>query len=334
MLRSASRMLGYRLSASDGEIGQCLDLLLDERSWVIRHIVVKGVARFGGQRLSISPLALPKAEWQFRRWVFEGSSEWLGTPSASGAAEAEDHFMLPPPLVEARAEAFEDSAIELVPELLDELDADFDDALDDGDSARTRESGVIESESAFPMTASQVVASRIVEAEIAESLDGRAPKSALNLRPPSPASQTSTWGRHLSLVELLGHAVEAAEGDHVGQIADVISNDDSWICPYLVLSDLTSAPGREVLVPTDWVRSIDPAGRRVQLFASIAQVRSEPDFRPESMPRVLGAATLERSLLPAPPVQPSSAPAWAQALSRGARGIKAAFARTLHGRAR
>jgi hypothetical protein len=114
----------------------------------------------------------------------------------------------------------------------------------------------------------------------------------------------------------------------------VISNDDSWSCPYLVVTDLTSVVGRKVLVPTEWVRSIDPAGRRVQLFASIAQVRSEPDFLPEAMPPVLGAATLERSLLPAPPVQPSPALTWAQALSRGARGIKAAVARTLHGRAR
>jgi hypothetical protein len=312
MLRSASRMLGYRLSAADGEIGQCLDLLLDERSWLIRNIVVQGAARFGGQHLSISPLALPKAEWQFRRWMFAGSSEWLRAPSQSEVAEPADHFMLPPPLVTASADVFEDSAIDLVPELLDGLEADLEDGLDDGEAGGRAESAVAES----GISECSLAESDIMDCEIAEPL------------------KTFSSGGLLSLVELLGHAVEGAEGGHIGQVADVISNDDSWICPYLVLTDLTSVATRQVLVPTEWVRSIDPAGRRVQLFASIAQVRSEPDFMPESMPRVLGAATLERSLLRTPPVRPSPALTWAQALGRSARGIKAAFARTLHGRAR
>jgi len=75
MLRSASRIFGYRLNAMDGQIGRCVDLLIDERSWAVRYVVVEANGRLAGRRLLISPLALRKADWNARRWVLEGTRQ-------------------------------------------------------------------------------------------------------------------------------------------------------------------------------------------------------------------------------------------------------------------
>lgn len=75
MLRSASRIFGYRLNAMDGQIGRCVDLLIDERSWAVRYVVVEANGRLAGRRVLISPLALRKADWNSRRWVLEGTRQ-------------------------------------------------------------------------------------------------------------------------------------------------------------------------------------------------------------------------------------------------------------------
>ena len=75
MLRSASRIFGYRLNAMDGQIGRCVDLLIDERSWTVRYVVVEAGGLLAGRRVLISPLALRKADWNARRWVLEGTRQ-------------------------------------------------------------------------------------------------------------------------------------------------------------------------------------------------------------------------------------------------------------------
>jgi len=73
MLRSARNLLGHRISVKDGDIGRCVDLLVDESKWSARYLVVEAGAWLSGRRLFISPLALSKAEWTSRRMVLDTS---------------------------------------------------------------------------------------------------------------------------------------------------------------------------------------------------------------------------------------------------------------------
>jgi hypothetical protein len=50
MLRSASRILGYRLTADDGEVGRCVDFLLEQPTWIVRYVLVDVGARLDGAR--------------------------------------------------------------------------------------------------------------------------------------------------------------------------------------------------------------------------------------------------------------------------------------------
>jgi uncharacterized protein YrrD len=54
-LRSCKEVIGYHLHAADGDIGHVYDLLIDERTWVIRYIVVNTSNWFGGHQVLIVP---------------------------------------------------------------------------------------------------------------------------------------------------------------------------------------------------------------------------------------------------------------------------------------
>lgn len=75
MLRSASKIIGHRLFAVDGEVGRATDFLLDEQGWFLRYVVVETGRWLGNRRVLISPAGLSKAEWTSRRLVLEGTRE-------------------------------------------------------------------------------------------------------------------------------------------------------------------------------------------------------------------------------------------------------------------
>ena len=73
MLRSARNILGHRSSAKDGDVGRCVDFLVDANEWLVRYLVVETGSWLPGRRVLISPFALSKADWTSRRLVFEGT---------------------------------------------------------------------------------------------------------------------------------------------------------------------------------------------------------------------------------------------------------------------
>lgn len=79
MLRSASRILGYRLSAEDGEVGRCADFLLEPHTWIVRYVLVEGTPGGDARRVLVSPFRLRKTEWTSRRWVVDGTRDQVET---------------------------------------------------------------------------------------------------------------------------------------------------------------------------------------------------------------------------------------------------------------
>jgi len=90
MLRSASRILGYRLNAEDGEVGRCVDFLLDRTTWIVRYVLVDASPRSEQRqvmgRVMVSPLRLRKSDWTSRRWVLDGTRQQVETDPASEPA--------------------------------------------------------------------------------------------------------------------------------------------------------------------------------------------------------------------------------------------------------
>ena len=63
MLRSVNEIIGYRLMATDGVIGQCLDFLFEDRPWVIRYMVAKPNDWLFGRKVLLSLMALETPDW-------------------------------------------------------------------------------------------------------------------------------------------------------------------------------------------------------------------------------------------------------------------------------
>lgn len=322
MLRSASKILGYRLSAKDGDVGRCIDLLIEDQSWSVCHVVVEtgafktGIVKTGERRqrreLLVSPQALPKAAWNFRRWLLESTREQLESASP-----------------------------------LEVLDGD-ETAADEHD----------------------VSLAEIELSPISEVMPGVVPSPTLStnsdapeaLEPPALPDPIREPALR-SLKGLLGCQLEAHDGP-VGHISDLIVNDDSWSCPYLVVSDSTRAQVRQVLVPIDWVNGVDAGRSTVSISFAMDRVQAEPEFHPEAphyasslVQSLLGTASaanspvealakgiadprradvlaFRRTLLAPRAWRLGPPAALAHALTWGTRGLRAALARTLQGRER
>jgi sporulation protein YlmC with PRC-barrel domain len=69
MLRSLKELEGYKVGATDGDLGHAVNVLLDDKRWVVRYLVVDTAGFFEIERdVLISPISFGKTEWAARRF--------------------------------------------------------------------------------------------------------------------------------------------------------------------------------------------------------------------------------------------------------------------------
>lgn len=79
MLRQAKDILGYKIRARDGEIGQVDDLLFDDESWTVRYFVVETGGWLDRKRVLIAPEAVERPDWPVRELPVTLSQEQVRT---------------------------------------------------------------------------------------------------------------------------------------------------------------------------------------------------------------------------------------------------------------
>jgi hypothetical protein len=62
-LRSSNAVIGYHMTATDGDIGHLEDLLVDDHSWAIRYLVVNTSNWWGGHRVLVAPEWIGDVSW-------------------------------------------------------------------------------------------------------------------------------------------------------------------------------------------------------------------------------------------------------------------------------
>ena len=83
MLIAARDMYGVPLQGSDGRVGTLYDLLFDDRSWRLRHLVVSIDRWLLGQQVLIAPETIRRADWPAHRLSVPLSKEEIRhSPSA------------------------------------------------------------------------------------------------------------------------------------------------------------------------------------------------------------------------------------------------------------
>ncbi|GAB4272111.1 MAG: PRC-barrel domain-containing protein [Deferrisomatales bacterium] len=68
MLRAVGDLIGYRLQATDGEIGRCADFLCGGADWVVRYLVADTSRWLPGRKVLVSPVFLDAPRWAERRF--------------------------------------------------------------------------------------------------------------------------------------------------------------------------------------------------------------------------------------------------------------------------
>jgi len=68
MLRSLKDLENYRATATDGDIGKVVNLLVDDEQWVVRYLVVETGGFLAGRRVLISPSSFREIDWATRRF--------------------------------------------------------------------------------------------------------------------------------------------------------------------------------------------------------------------------------------------------------------------------
>jgi sporulation protein YlmC with PRC-barrel domain len=62
-LRSSNAVMGYRIRASDGDIGNVDDLLVDDQTWAIRYLIVDTHRWWSGRRVLVAPRWIDDVSW-------------------------------------------------------------------------------------------------------------------------------------------------------------------------------------------------------------------------------------------------------------------------------
>ena len=68
-------MLGYKIRATDGDIGTVHDFLIDDEEWKIRYIAVDTAEWLFGRRVLLPPEAVKTASWADKRLDFSVTKE-------------------------------------------------------------------------------------------------------------------------------------------------------------------------------------------------------------------------------------------------------------------
>jgi uncharacterized protein YrrD len=63
VLRNVKELRGFAIQATDGMIGEVIDLYFDDEDWAIRYLVVDTGKWLSGRQVLISPLAIGHVDW-------------------------------------------------------------------------------------------------------------------------------------------------------------------------------------------------------------------------------------------------------------------------------
>ncbi len=75
MLRSIDQLTGYKVSATDGEIGRVADLLIDDQDWSVRYLVIDTGGWLPGRKVVVPPKTVGSPDWESQRFPLELTKE-------------------------------------------------------------------------------------------------------------------------------------------------------------------------------------------------------------------------------------------------------------------
>ncbi len=85
-----------------------------------------------------------------------------------------------------------------------------------------------------------------------------------------------------STAEVNGYFIEATDGD-IGHVAGLVIDDETWAIRYLEVATRDWLPGKKVLVPPAWIKSVSWADSKVSVDLDRETIKNSPEYD-ESIP--------------------------------------------------
>jgi hypothetical protein len=82
-----------------------------------------------------------------------------------------------------------------------------------------------------------------------------------------------------STKEVFGYKIHA-EDDEIGHVEDFIVHENDWAIRYMVVDTRNWLPGKEVIIPPDWIKSISWADSEVFVNVTKEMIKGSPEFDP------------------------------------------------------
>lgn len=82
-----------------------------------------------------------------------------------------------------------------------------------------------------------------------------------------------------SMDEVRGYSASAADGE-VGEVSDLICQDDEWLVRYIVIDTGDWLSDREIIISPDWINRISWSERSVLIELNRSQIENSPAYDP------------------------------------------------------
>jgi uncharacterized protein YrrD len=77
--------------------------------------------------------------------------------------------------------------------------------------------------------------------------------------------------------EVHGHAIEAADGE-IGHVQDFVIDDQTWAVRYLEVATRNWLPGKKVLLPPSWIKSVSWRDSKVFVDLQREKIKASPEY--------------------------------------------------------
>lgn len=258
MLYSEKQLMNSRLAASDGELGRLDELYFDDKDWRVRYLVADIGGWLSGRRILLSPDVAGKPDPVNTTVPINLTRERIQqSPPTDFDRPIDDTHQRDLALHYGWAAYWGPGMNTTTPFMFMPL---FPvDTIDDEEFAAAPKDEVLRPQA--------VHAATIEGAHL-----------------PPPENSDVDGNIHLrSSRALRRYELSTMDGEHFGQVTDLVLEYPDWRVRYLVGDTRRWLPGREVLLSPTWIRSMDWHDQQLHLGITRRQVETAPSYTPEQL---------------------------------------------------
>ena len=239
MLWSVSEIRGFRLRATDGDIGEVSDLLFEDATSTVRYLVADTGSWLASRKVLIAPEALRDPDTAARAFPVGLTREQVEN---SPGIETDR------PVSRQRE---------------DELRTYY------GWRPYWNKPLPTGSDEAGAGAANIAYWGRAHREMLGAEIDRR--------RELAGARPTEDNPHLRSASEVIGYCIEATDGE-IGHVEDLLAESGSWIIRYAVVDTRNWWPGKKVLVAPEWMKRVDWDTQRVGVDLTRGMIKSAPEY--------------------------------------------------------